>query len=364
MSKEVVEVGSVEEEKEEGKKGSRGVLGVRMMALPPPRASKRRKIVMEEEEYLDALERIITRDYFPEVARGSSLPLSVDEFAARYTSEDNDSFDKILEKDAREHARKFWWSYDADRLIQAGVDVPDPSAPGLHLLSDGSHISRERRLIADKACAASPTRDDRVSGLNFSRYRARNNLLFPAEVDPRAGPPRIEAAKDNPRCGARVSEAAVEKANTRFEEGDDGAISSRLDKDPVYARRELVPMTPVIEPGGANDPAGASPFVTWGRLAAPPQPLVDDRQELGRRLDAKAKKRLPTPSPLRLAIDGRRSRGAAMSPAVRALAKGLHGGRFDATAALRASYLPPPSSSSSLLQSRRPSPSMTPRRGS
>jgi hypothetical protein len=74
------------------------------LMLPPTGtwASKRRKKVLEEEEYVDMLSHIIERDYFPRLAAsredtehgvGDSVSqLSVSSFFQNFTSYDNDSF--------------------------------------------------------------------------------------------------------------------------------------------------------------------------------------------------------------------------------------------------------------------------------
>jgi hypothetical protein len=44
------------------------------------------------------------------------------------------------------------WAYDnVEALRDAGIEVPDVSAPGKHLLSDGTRITAERRDRADAA---------------------------------------------------------------------------------------------------------------------------------------------------------------------------------------------------------------------
>lgn len=55
--------------------------------------------VLEEDAYLDAMDKIIERDFFPGVQRDNASaapPLSLDEFHTKFTSEDNQSFEKIM----------------------------------------------------------------------------------------------------------------------------------------------------------------------------------------------------------------------------------------------------------------------------
>ena len=111
---------------------------------------------------------------------------------------------------------------------------------------------------------------------------------------------------------------AIQRANTRFRPEEPRARSGTAGSYPdlssvssettsAAADEGLVPMTPRILPGGDE-----SPLMTWGAVAATPRLLERDdrRQELGRALDARAKRRRtvpPAPSPLRAALDARRA---------------------------------------------------------
>ena len=315
---------------------TRGGTGCLLMAPPPPRPRPPKKVVLEEEAYVDEMRRIIDRDYFPGLAEGDALPMTLDAFAARHTSEDNASFEEAQERSRLDHIRKYWWAYDERSLLEAGVEVPDPTDPGRHLLSDGTRLSEARRLLADAAAAAAPKRgDERRNGLDFAPHEARPALLFP---------PRYDAPRETALALARGADirGGIQRANTRFappapalsrsrsasssesgawpdlsdvasdSDGDSWAYPSAYDG----GHDRLVPMTPRIHPGG--EPGGASPLVTWGTMAATPLPLDDGgllsqpanrREALGRSLDARAKRRqVPPPSPLRAALDASKRR--------------------------------------------------------
>ncbi|KAJ1454914.1 nuclear protein Es2-domain-containing protein [Pelagophyceae sp. CCMP2097] len=344
----------------------RGATGVLLMPPPPPRLPPRARRILEEDEYLDRMRAIIERDYYPDLARLQgeleALPMSLDRFAANYTSEDNASFELRLAEDAREHVRKWWWAYDdLAKLKDAGVDVPDVSAPGKHVLSDGTRISAARRDRADAAADVQRVRgDERPSGLDFSGYEARSNLYFtPAGIEQARSEARLVG--HNFRCVAGDALGPLKeiaKTNTRFRppavdrldspaggwsEGSSSGYAdlsevSSLFSEPVRRPgtdlQRLVPMTPLIEPGGAEDPM----VMTWGTLAARPIVLDDgdhdrapkrsrggassaaplrepggnthaEREALARALDERnrrRKRRAPPPSPLRQALDARR----------------------------------------------------------
>jgi len=138
--------------------------------------------------------------------------------------------------------------------------------------------------------------------LDFAPHEPRNALLFP---------PAYEGAPSKPVV------KAIQRANTRFRPEEPRARSNTTRSYPdlssvssettsAAADEGLVPMTPRILPGGDQ-----SPLMTWGAVGTPRLLESDDRrQELGRALDARAKRRRtapPAPSPLRAALDARRA---------------------------------------------------------
>jgi len=143
---------------------------------PPPDRSLDSQIVLDEDEYTAALSSIIARDFFPSLAYvnsandysrnphllsqdfdaspttnrpdafrqtpahtplfsnltetpfSSSVPhkrarynvdLSLDDFQARYTSEDNSSFTRILDDENMQRKERWGWAWDAQRRNEA-----------------------------------------------------------------------------------------------------------------------------------------------------------------------------------------------------------------------------------------------------
>lgn len=133
--------------------------------------SKQKTRVLDEDEFVKSLSAIIQRDFFPDLpklrshvafmdaleagdesrmkeiaveylrsqeseAESSTIKApSVDAFLAKYTSEDNASFEEIIEKQNEKQREKFRWLYDrADRLmLEAG-----PSADSSKRLLESS----------------------------------------------------------------------------------------------------------------------------------------------------------------------------------------------------------------------------------
>ena len=115
-----------------------------MSELSTPRPKRRREEVLSEESYLESVDSLIERDYFPEVRRLKALTAvitaeqtgnvalvdharelyarvveeaengererqSLDEFLRAHTSEDNLSYAKIQEQERTRLKEKYWW---------------------------------------------------------------------------------------------------------------------------------------------------------------------------------------------------------------------------------------------------------------
>ena len=74
----------------------------------------------------------------------TTASMTLDRFVATYTSEDNESFNELQEKAVRDHKRQYHWAYDDDE---------EKGDPKLHLLTDGTWITKEQRRIVDESCA-------------------------------------------------------------------------------------------------------------------------------------------------------------------------------------------------------------------
>ncbi|CAI5736527.1 unnamed protein product [Peronospora destructor] len=346
-----------------------------------------KKIVIEEEEYTETLGQIIERDFFPDLPKlkkqtellqdeeeslswtdttlrsietdlerdeqdqntGGNIKgsMTLNRFVATHTSEDNESFRELQEKAVKDHQRRYHWAFDDDK-----------GDPKLHLLTDGTWISREQRRIADEACASKEPKDERPSAPETWKFRARNPLLFS---------PNLEATRDI--CGIE----AGFKSQLLLE--NNGRIS-RVEKPPrarkmtVYANSRfpcedaqkeypLVPMTPLIAPG-----VDASPLVTWGNIEGTPAILratparisnapgfelqdTSRREKLANRLESEARHRSINSRPLGIKTPSRKRLKAGQTPVPSSVRSRIPGVRsvlqtpLGSDAQLRASYSTP-----------------------
>jgi protein DGCR14 len=163
--------------------------------------SLNKQIVLEEDEYTEGLSRIIARDFFPTlnhltaandylsaldsqdpslinssirtlqelgptplVRHGQQTPLrtparnssqsgpnkrrrydddlSLDEYQARYTSEDNASFTEILDDENKKRRERFKWAFEAQRKVMDGRLIEDTKRERMLLEGTGESDAR------------------------------------------------------------------------------------------------------------------------------------------------------------------------------------------------------------------------------
>lgn len=75
-----------------------------------PSRRRRKKIVLQEDDYIRRLSAVIRRNYFSSSSQDtqdipSSLPPSIDAFHNKYTSQDNHSFERVLQRENERRRR-------------------------------------------------------------------------------------------------------------------------------------------------------------------------------------------------------------------------------------------------------------------
>ncbi|KAL3673269.1 hypothetical protein V7S43_000990 [Phytophthora oleae] len=330
-----------------------------------------KKVVLEEEEYVEALGQIIERDFFPDIpklkeqtellrdeegtlpwtdttlraasiSRGNAsvrssasgtgwdqptptleqsesadvrrqddnaqddakASMTLNRFVATHTSEDNEAFIELQEKAVKDHQRRYHWAFDDDK---------EKGDPKLHLLTNGEWISKDQRQIADEACRPKGPKDDRPSAPETWKYRARNPLLFPPELEATRDICQVEVGsngqlllENGPKARSGLpprSRKTTVYANSRFSSDDTQLLGSESGKVSSSSQKDysLVPMTPLIAPG-----VDSSPLMTWGDIDATPTNLehvlrtpsfeVQDtsrREKLASRLESEARHKNP-----------------------------------------------------------------------
>ncbi|KAK7058848.1 hypothetical protein VNI00_001472 [Paramarasmius palmivorus] len=259
--------------------------------------------------------------------------LSLDEFQARYTSEDNSSFTKILDDENRQRKEKWSWAWEAqkrveeqkDRMLEARermliepapatgvrekfvIEAPKPAG----LITDGrDEKDAEEQKDGDTERAKSkedengmqlviresdeeqvdvmaPKKDKRPAGVDGWKFKARNSLMFPPDAD-------MSPYHEKPRSDTvpKGEERSIHHGSTRLPEQDDstkhsGSLSeppsptrSRIDaaiqgityrpRSPTINNFSLVPNVPSPTPSELG-PEAVKQLMTWGTLNATPR---------------------------------------------------------------------------------------------
>ena len=310
-----------------------------------------------------------------ELLGSAHLPdnVSLDTFHARFTSEDNQSFEELMERTVAKKQHAYWWAYENDAASKSAA-LAITNRPHAAEFDDGlKHI--EDRTV-------------RPAGPHTWTHRTRNQFMFLPDLDvsrETSGLQRIGAAASNTTelmlhtptssdlalSGAAVTDAGgllppkiIKHSNTRFTAATapasplpELAVPSAPSEASAQGSGYALVRSPSPTPGDAND----EPIMTWGDIAATPMilgggdssfrsPELPKRDSLAHTLEAKAKskaklsnKRSREPSASSSGKAGSLTplMMAHMTPAAAALAEkmlaGKRGGVFG-DASLRASY--------------------------
>uniref|UniRef100_A0A7S3LG83 Uncharacterized protein n=1 Tax=Aplanochytrium stocchinoi TaxID=215587 RepID=A0A7S3LG83_9STRA len=96
-------------------------------------------VVLEDDEYLERMGRIIRRDFYPDLheiykkeenSQGLEEQkvddISLEKFQRKFSSEDNESFKELHKLDKEKHRKRYWWAFENDisdkRLLKSGME--------------------------------------------------------------------------------------------------------------------------------------------------------------------------------------------------------------------------------------------------
>ncbi|TYZ67694.1 hypothetical protein PybrP1_012831, partial [[Pythium] brassicae (nom. inval.)] len=153
-------------------RGSRGSLSGWDEATPERRRATATPVLLPDADDGGADEKCEGLET-PREERDGAADMTLSRFVATHTSEDNEAFVALQQKAVEAHKKRFHWAFAED---------PARGDPRLHLLADGSWISKEQRRVVDEVCAPKGLVDDRPSAPDSWTFRARNPLLFPPEL--------------------------------------------------------------------------------------------------------------------------------------------------------------------------------------
>lgn len=167
--------------------------------------------VLEDDEYVERLGRIIRRDYYPDLHQAyvkglltehesdkfkyknkyEADSLTVDQFHQKFTSEDNESFQVLHEHDKEQHKRKYWWAFQNDITDQRLLLTNGEAASGQQRLTDSKRQQKKlknniRLAAVNKATGLNrdATRfgeqDVRDDTSEFSMVTAQTEMIVPS----------------------------------------------------------------------------------------------------------------------------------------------------------------------------------------
>jgi hypothetical protein len=169
------------------------------LSMPPPTSrpnrDKRKREILTEDVYTDAIGDIIERRYFPESNFNRSVLKvlegqrsndndndnnnnvydsdNLNEFFKKYTSEDNASFEEIHEKDIESFKKRYHWAYPIDEKgMKEGMLM-------LYNIGDKKLNVNERKEMDRILDGPKSIGDDRQNMPDTWRFRVRNQLNFP-----------------------------------------------------------------------------------------------------------------------------------------------------------------------------------------
>ncbi|KAK4319574.1 hypothetical protein Pmani_009514 [Petrolisthes manimaculis] len=307
---------------------------------------------------------------------GKDHTISLDEFMSTHTSEDNDSFEQLMEESQARFRRKYAWMFEAEEQHNKEY-LPNLDVPSLTQKETTLAICHTTTTSTSESATANS--DPRPGHLDNWKFNTFNSVMFV--------PDGIFPPQD------KEKECKVELTNTRFhgnpftetmsvaamleasavqaskKEGKVGVDGKELGKDSPRVNGYNFVSAPSPAPG-----VDASPLMTWGEVEGTPcqldgsqTPLIrrhtpgpsyripqqPNRDRLGYRLAEEASQKhrnkktrainmtrnsLGTPG----GKTGRQERNLGMSPAAQKLLTARIGVKHTDNA-LRASYTPSPS---------------------
>ena len=240
---------------------------------------KKRKLkVLEEEVYVEKLSSIVERDYFPDlkalreqnevdptedaisgdcVVESEVDPnLTLDKFVNKYTSEDNASFEEMIEEVKKKEEKNHPWLFkdeEEGRRQQQGM-LTLPSV-------------EEQAAIEDRPTAPITWP---FTNLNTVMYHPEGAELTEAEKDVLGRKPQV--IKENTRFqsnpfNSTLSKQAIKEASISQAQQQEGKIGpdGKIVSVPIVSGYSIVPTTPVHVP--------STPLMTWGEIEGTPKRL-------------------------------------------------------------------------------------------
>lgn len=301
--------------------------------------------------------------------------VSLDEFQARYTSEDNASFATIIDDENRQRKEKWEWAWDAQRraenrkaiegaqretlLLEAAqgplaitaagepATIAKPDTRELSLVDEGkgrevvlsqqtdnanqqvSKLNQDQEMVDVMA----PKKDTRPAGVPGWNFKARNSLMFPPDADQSpydaiSSAPAPAPTRGEPKAIKYGATRMIEQEEPSGAAEPSSPTHSRVDaatagrpyasggETPKVAGHSFVSETASPSPSQLG-PVGLKQLMTWGTLQGTPRIISSEDGESISMAEAHTPFRIAEPS-RRDALSHRLSNKASKSLAQRA----------------------------------------------
>ena len=335
---------------------------------------KKRKLlvkVLPEEEYEEALDHIITRDYFPalpfmtgehsalkkpknedspsldysyeggsfedddetpqhrqqagrqaredisqpseaELAGSQRHDLSLNDFVKFHTSEDNKAFDDIQQKDEEKRKQKYAWMYEQEKFNRQLLELhgSDPNRSGVVAMWK----YKAKNMLMHPAPAGEPGKDDPDDPTDLA---STDPLLIegPPDLGAKVDPESVRIVPENTRFPDDFFNAPKPKDLLADQQSDHPGATPQVNGYKLMR-------SPDVDPESRESGMDASPLITWGDVLSTPLHLREEDTE-PEQLSKKTFQVPPTPSREELGM--RLSQQA--SRAIRKREQAKHGGK-------------------------------------
>ncbi|XP_028036536.1 splicing factor ESS-2 homolog [Bombyx mandarina] len=175
---------------------------------------------------------------------------SLDSFLAKHTSEDNESYNRVISLEQKKRANKIASQLQAE-ITSATLADEALALPSIEQQADQTERPHE---------------------LDTWRYKARNYIMYvPDGAESQRPPPKPELVHQNTRLKAQPFDYAKSKETiSAIARNQDATVNGRIGVDGSSLSSEKEERYPILQTPSPRPGDGASPLMTWGHIEGTP----------------------------------------------------------------------------------------------
>ncbi|KAL1972105.1 hypothetical protein VTN31DRAFT_7324 [Thermomyces dupontii] len=211
--------------------------------------------------------------------------LSLSAFQAKYTSEDNESFNKLLDKQNAKRREKYAWLWNGNKILSAR-QIAHRQREAKRLAEQGRQQSTDKQLILATDMDARPAKPDAW------KSGPENNLMFvPSSIED-----THETQQQKAEAESRVGPKQVLYHNTRFPAEQPQADENKVPPSPsVSAIKDAIAGRPRLSESEAGFSGAETPRVNGYTFVDEDEPEEEDTSELMQKLLSSSGDTAPNP---------------------------------------------------------------------